>query len=66
MLLWLWGLFWPLMITVSAQDAWRNPAISWWEPILWEGSSAIAPSCWIFIAWRARERYALHLDRPLS
>jgi len=64
-LFWLWGLFWVLMITTAVQDALRNPAISWWEPILWEGSSALAATCWILIAMRARERYAQYLDRPL-
>jgi hypothetical protein len=64
-LFWLWGLFWLLMITTAVQDALRNPGISWWEPILWEGSSALAATCWMLIALRARERYAPYLDRPL-
>lgn len=64
-LFWLWGLFWLLMVTTAVQDALRNPAISWWEPILWEGTSALAATCWILIAMRARERYAQYLDRPL-
>ena len=64
-LFWLWGLFWLLMITTAVQDALRNPAISWWEPILWEGTSALAATCWMLVAMRARERYAQYLDRPL-
>ncbi len=64
-LFWLWGLFWLLMITTAVQDALRNPAISWWEPILWEGTSAVAATCWLLIASRTRERYAQYLDRPL-
>jgi len=62
---WLWGLFWLLMITTALQDAMRNPAISWWEPILWEGSSAIAASGWLFLGMWTRERYVRYLDRPL-
>ena len=62
---WLWAMFWLLMITVAIQDSLRNPSISWWEPILWEGSSALAATCWILIAMRAREHYAKYLDRPL-
>lgn len=62
---WLWGLFWLLMITTALQDALRNPAISWWEPLLWEGSSAVAASCWLLLGVCARERYAQYLDRPL-
>jgi hypothetical protein len=64
-LFWLWGLFWLLMITTAVQDALRNPAISWWEPILWEGTSALAATCWMLIALRTRERFAQYLDRPL-
>ncbi|HXO63904.1 MAG TPA: histidine kinase [Steroidobacteraceae bacterium] len=65
-LFWLWGLFWLLMITTAVQDALRNPGISWWEPILWEGTSALAATCWMLIAARAREYYAQYLDRPLT
>lgn len=64
-LYWLWGLFWLLMIIVAIQDASRDPGVSWWEPVLWEGSSALAATCWILIALRARQRYAQYLDRPL-
>jgi len=53
------------MITTALQDALRNPAISWWEPILWEGSSALAASGWLFLGMWARERYMQYLDRPL-
>lgn len=62
---WLWGFFWLLMITTALQDALRNPGISWWEPLLWEGSSAVAASCWLLLGMWARERYAQYLDRPL-
>jgi hypothetical protein len=64
-LFWLWGLFWLLMTTTAVQDALRNPAISWWEPIVWEGTSALAATCWLLIAVGARERYWQCLDRPL-
>jgi hypothetical protein len=45
--LWLWGLFWLLMITNAVQGALRNPEISWWEPILWEESSALVATGWM-------------------
>lgn len=61
----LWVIFWLLMITVSIQDNLRNPGISWWEPILWEGSASLVTTCWILVALRAREHYAQYLDRPL-
>lgn len=62
---WLWGLFWLLMITTAVQSELRHPEVSWWEPILWEGSSALFATCWMLIAWRASEHYAQYLDRPL-
>jgi hypothetical protein len=63
-LLCLWALFWLLLITVSEQDSWRNPAVSRWEPVLWEGSSALFATCWLLLATRAREHNARYLDRP--
>jgi hypothetical protein len=53
------------MITTALQDALRNPGIRWWEPILWEGSSALAASVWLFLGMWARGRYLQYLDRPL-
>ncbi|MGA7436955.1 MAG: histidine kinase [Luteibacter sp.] len=61
----LWVAFWLLMICVSLQDALRNPRIQWWEPVLWEGSSALVASGWMWLAVRVRGRYAPYLDRPL-
>lgn len=63
--LWLWALFWLLMITVSIEEHLRDSDISWWEPVLWEGSSALVASCWMLIAMRASNRYTRYLDRPL-
>ena len=64
-LLWLWVAFWLFMITVQIGDALGNPRISWWEPVLWEGSSALVITGWLLMAIRARERYAKYLARPL-
>lgn len=61
----LWVAFWLLMICASLQDALRNPLIHWWEPILWEGSSALVATGWMWLTVRARGRYASHLDQPL-
>ena len=58
-------MFWLLMMTVAIQDTLHDPSVSWWEPILWEGSSALATTCWMLIAMRARDHYAKYLDRPL-
>jgi Histidine kinase len=61
----LWTVFWLLMISVSLQDTLHNPLISGWEPFLWEGSSALVATGWMFLALRVRGRYAPYLDRPL-
>ncbi len=64
-LYWLWGAFWLLMIAVAIQDTLHSPAISWWEPVLWESSSAAAATCWMAVVLRARAYHARYLDRPL-
>lgn len=61
----LWAVFWLLMISVSLEDALRNPLTQWWEPVLWEGSSALIATGWMLLAVRVRGRYAPYLDRPL-
>ena len=62
----LWAAFWLLMISASLQDAMRNPRIRWWEPVLWEGSSALVATGWMLLAVKVRARYAIYLDRPLA
>lgn len=61
----LWAAFWLLMICTPLQETLRNPLIRWWEPILWEGSSAVVATGWMWLAFRVRGRYAPYLDRPL-
>jgi LytS/YehU family sensor histidine kinase len=53
------------MIAVSIQDTQHNPDISWWEPLLWEGSSAVAATCWMLAVRRSRDYHAQYLDQPL-
>jgi len=62
---WLWVMFWLLMITVAVEDNRHNPSVRWWEPIWWEGSSALVLTCWTVFLLRRRARYARHLRRPL-
>lgn len=61
----LWAVFWLLMISVSVENELRNPLARWWEPVLWEESSALVSTAWMLLAVRVRGRYAPHLDRPL-
>jgi len=37
----LWCLFWLLMIFISVQDNWDDNTTLWWQPLVWEGSSAL-------------------------
>ena len=60
----IWGVFWLLMIVISVQDQLDNAAIRWWEPILWEGSSALGATIWLLVQRRAQARYAPYLDEP--
>lgn len=60
----LWALFWVAMMVVALQDASLNPHIRWWEPLLWEGSSALTATCWFAAQRRVDARYAAYLDRP--
>jgi Histidine kinase len=62
----LWALFWAAMISVSLQEASRNEYIEWWEPLLWEGSSAFVATGWLLAQRRVDVRYAKYLDRPLT
>jgi hypothetical protein len=61
----LWAIFWLLMISVSLEDGLRNAHTRWWEPVLWEGSSALVATAWMLLAVRVRKYYAAYLDRPL-
>jgi len=61
----LWTVFWLLMISVSIENELHNPHTRWWEPVLWEGSSALISTGWMLLAVRVRERYAPCLDKPL-
>ena len=62
----LWSLFWAAMISVSLQEASRNEFIQWWEPLLWESSSALVATAWLLAQRRVDARYAKYLDRPLT
>lgn len=62
----LWLVFWLLMISVSIGNELSNPLVRWWEPVLWEGSSALVSTGWMLLAMRARGSYAQYLERPLA
>lgn len=61
----LWGLFWLAMITVALQDRLQYDSGRWWEPLLWEGTSAAVSTLWLLAQRRVDRDYAQYLDRPL-
>jgi hypothetical protein len=61
----LWSLFWLLMIVVAYQDHYFETDIRWWEPLLWEGSSALVATLWLVFERRAASRWDAYLDQPL-
>lgn len=61
----LWTVFWLLMISVSIENELHDPLTRWWEPVLWEGSSALISTGWMLLAVRVRGRHAPYLDKPL-
>jgi sensor histidine kinase YesM len=60
----LWALFWLLMIVIAVQDEHGDEAIRWWEPLLWEGSSCLVATFWLFLERRASHRWDEHLANP--
>src|SRR4051812_16162770 len=61
----LWALFWLLMISVAIQDNLDDPYIHWWQPLLWEGSSAFVATLWLVFQRRATRHWDVSLQAPL-
>src|SRR5690606_27086462 len=60
----LWACFWLLMFAIAVQDRLHEPSILWWEPLLWEGTSALAATVWLVAQLRyARDAKGL-LEQP--
>ena len=52
-----WLLFWTLMMLVAVEDYRRDGGSAWWQPMLWEGSSALVATLLLFIQRRIGARY---------
>jgi len=61
----LWAVFWGFMTVVEIQDHFYNPYVRWWEPWLWQASSALPTTVWLILQLRV-DRYSQFLDRPLQ
>lgn len=59
-----WCLFWALMTLIAIQDYRRDGGSALWQPLLWEGSSALVISLLWLVQRRATARHAGLLDRP--
>jgi two-component system, LytTR family, sensor kinase len=59
-----WALFWVLMILVAVQDNWDDDAIRWWQPVVWEGSSALVGTSLMLLLFRYGERQRHLLASP--
>jgi sensor histidine kinase YesM len=62
----LWTLFWLLMIAVAVQDNISDIHVKWWEPFLWECSSAVVATAWLVLQQRTSRGMDQYLSQPLK
>jgi hypothetical protein len=62
----LWALFWLLMIAVAVQDNIDDAYVKWWEPFLWEGSSALVATVWLVVQQRKARSLDPYISQPLK
>src|SRR5690242_20068805 len=60
---WLWALFWGFMTIVEVQEHLYDRYVSWWEPLLWQVTSALPATLWLIAQQRYRG-YARYLPQP--
>lgn len=60
----LWVLFWLLMALVAVEEHRDDVGVRWWEPWLWEGTSCLFASVWLWLQRRASPRWKADLGRP--
>jgi hypothetical protein len=60
----LWVVFWLLMALIAMEDERGNPAIKWWEPLVWEGSSCLIATTWLLLQRRVAPRWDEHIGQP--
>ena len=62
----LWTLFWLLMIAVAVQDNISDAYIKWWEPFVWECSSAAVATVWLVLQQRWSRGRDPYISQPLK
>jgi hypothetical protein len=60
----LWAVFWAFITVMEIQDHFYNQYIRWWEPLLWQVSSALPCTFWM-MTQRRQQRYGKYLHQPL-
>lgn len=61
-----WLSFWGLMILVALQDSYWRGGAPLWQPLLWEGSSAVVSTFLISMQYRSLPRWRPLLNRPMQ
>jgi hypothetical protein len=59
-----WLIFWLLMATIAVQDHLRFGRLALWQPLLWEGSSALVATLGVIALWRQLPKLDRHLPSP--
>ncbi len=59
-----WFLFWALMMIVAVEDYRRDGGTAYWQPMLWEGSSAVVATLLLFLQRRIGARYNRLIATP--
>lgn len=59
-----WLLFWTLMVLVALEDYRRDGGSAYWQPMLWETSSALVASFLLFLQRRLGARYDALIATP--
>jgi sensor histidine kinase YesM len=60
----LWALFWLLMIVVAVEDHRDDSGVRWWEPYVWEGSSALVATFWLVLQRRLTSGWNVPISQP--
>lgn len=59
-----WLLFWTLMTLAAVEDYRRDGGSAYWQPVLWEASSALVLTLLLVVQRRLVRRYNHLIDRP--
>jgi LytS/YehU family sensor histidine kinase len=52
------------MLVVAVEDHRHDVDAMWWEPFVWEGSSCLVASVWLWLSRRSASRWSVFLGEP--